>query len=104
MANKPLVGLDGHRAAEIETVITEQRTRDSVGITARADLLVELIDEVAAVREDQDPAGARGINKTHRRDGLAGAGCVLKPEALVGVGIIERFSVNVLVRALRRFD
>ena len=33
--------------------------------------------------EDQDAAGARGVDEAHRGDGLAGAGRVLEPEALV---------------------
>ena len=46
--------------------------------------------------EDQDAAGARGLDEAHRGDGLAGAGRVLEPEALVGVGIVERLG-DVLV-------
>ncbi len=49
---------------------------------------MELVDEVAAVGEDQDAARARRVDETHRGDGLAGARRVLEPEALVGVGIV----------------
>ena len=38
--------------------------------------------------EDQDAAGARRLDEAQRGDGLAGAGGVLEPEALGGVGIL----------------
>ena len=47
--------------------------------------------------EDEDAAGARGVDEAHRGDGLAGAGRVLEPEALVGVGIVGRLLELVLV-------
>ena len=51
--------------------------------------------------EDQDAAGARGLDEAHRGDGLAGAGRVLEPEALGGVGIVGRApSTGVLVDVL----
>ena len=56
--------------------------RDPLGVAAVAQLAVELVDEVAAVGEDQDAAGARRLDEAERRDGLAGAGRVLEPEAL----------------------
>ena len=40
--------------------------------------------------EDQDAAGARGLDEAQRGDGLAGAGRVLEPEALGGVGVLGR--------------
>ena len=61
---------------------------DPVPITPVAQLAVELVDEVAAVGEDQDTAGARRLDEAERRDRLAGAGGVLEPEALGGVGIL----------------
>ena len=36
--------------------------------------------------QDQDAAGARGLDESERRDGLAGAGRVLEPEALAALG------------------
>ncbi len=66
----------------------EQRAADPVAVAAVAQLAVELVDEVAAVGEDQDAAGARGLDEAERGDGLAGAGGVLEPEALGGVGIL----------------
>ncbi len=49
------------------------------------------------MREDQDAAGAGGLDEAHRGDGLAGAGRVLEPEALVGVRVVEDRGVDVLV-------
>ena len=40
--------------------------------------------------EDQDAAGARGLDEAERGDRLAGAGRVLEPEALGGVGVVGR--------------
>ena len=54
--------------------------------------------------QNQNAACPRCVNEAHRGDGLAGAGRVLEPEALVGVGIVESFRVDVLVGAFRGFD
>ena len=97
VAHEPLVGLDGHRAVGRARVVAEQRRVDAVGVAARAQLVVELVDEVAAVREDQDAAGAGRLDEAHRGDGLAGAGRVLEPEALVRVRVVEDGGVDVLV-------
>ena len=40
--------------------------------------------------EDQDAAGARGLDEAERGDGLAGAGGVLEPEAAGGAGVLDR--------------
>ena len=68
-----------------------------MAIAAVAQLAEELVDEVAAVGEDEDAAGARGLDEAHRGDGLAGAGGVLEPEALVGVGVVGGALLDVLV-------
>ena len=104
MAHEPLVSLNRHWAAEIDPFVAEQRARNAIGIAARTDLLVELVDEVAAVGKNKNSAGPRGINEAHRGDRLAGAGGVLEPEALVGIRVIERLGVDVLVGALGGFD
>ena len=57
-------------------------------VAAVAQLAEELVDEVAAVGEDQDAAGARGLDEAQRGDRLAGARRVLEPEALGGVGVL----------------
>ena len=104
MAHEPLVSLNRHWAAEIDPFVAEQRARNAIGIAARTDLLVELVDEVAAVGKNKNSAGPRGINEAHRGDRLAGAGGVLEPEALVSIRVIERLGVDVLVGALGGFD
>ena len=50
-------------------------------VAAVGQLAVELVDEVAAVGEDQDAAGAGRLHEAQRGHGLAGAGGVLEPEA-----------------------
>ena len=66
-------------------------------VAAVVQLAEELVDEVAPVGEDEDAAGARGLDEAHRGDGLAGAGRVLEPEALVGVGVVGGALLDVLV-------
>src|SRR5262249_22740358 len=75
----------------------EQRVGLALGVAAVAQLAQELVDEVAAVGEDQDAARARGLDEAHRRDGLARPRGVLETEALVGVGIVGRALGDVLV-------
>ena len=105
VADEPLVGLDRHRADVLRrvgaAVVGQERRRGAVGVAAVAQLAVELVDEVAAVGEDQDAAGARGLDEAHRGDGLAGAGRVLEPEALVGVGVVDALG-DVLVDLVGR--
>ena len=61
---------------------------NAVAVAAVAQLAVELIDEVAPVCEDQDPAGSRGFHETQRGDGFARAGRMLEPEATRSVWIL----------------
>ena len=62
-------------------LVAQQRRGDAVRVAAVAQLAEELVDQVAAVGEDQHAARARGLDEAERRDGLAGAGRVLEPEA-----------------------
>ena len=87
VADEPLVGLDGHRAVA-GVLVAEQRRRDPLRVAAVAQLAVELVDQVAAVGQDQDAAGARRLDEAERGDRLARAGGVLEPEALGRVGIL----------------
>jgi hypothetical protein len=108
VAHEPLVGLDGDRPDAAvgggpQAFAVEQRRRLALAVAALVQLAEELVDEVAAVREDQDAAGARRLHEAHRRDGLAGAGGVLEPEALAGVGVVGGAFLDVLVDvAVRR--
>jgi hypothetical protein len=49
---------------------------------------VELVDEVAPVGQDEDPARPRRLDEPERGDRLARARRVLEPEALVGVRVV----------------
>ena len=99
VADEPLVGLDRDRAVGMVGAV-EQRRREAVGVAAVGDLADELVDQVAAVGEDQDAAGARGLDEADGGDGLAGAGGVLEPEAAVGAGVLGRLLDDVLVLVL----
>ncbi len=96
VAHEPLVGLDRHRSLD-RVLAEQQRTGDALGVAALAQLAVELVDEVAPVREDQDAAGLRGLDEAQRGDRLAGAGGVLEPEALGGVGVLGLLGQRLLV-------
>jgi hypothetical protein len=97
VADEPLVGLDRDRAvAGVRGA--EQGGRDPVRVAAVAQLAVELVDEVAAVGEDQDAAGARGVDEAQRRNRLSGAGRMLEPEAIVRarvLGPVQHVGVDV---------
>jgi hypothetical protein len=96
VADEPLVGLD--RDGPVGGVLAaQQRGCHALGVATVLQLPVELVDEVATVGQDEDPAGARGVHEAHCGDGLAGAGRVLEPEPLVGVGIVGRLVELVLV-------
>src|SRR5215207_10292018 len=75
----------------------EQRRRETIGVAAVRDLADELVDQVAAVSEDQNASGARSLDEADGRDGLAGPGGVLEPEATVGAGVLGRLLENILV-------
>ena len=90
VAHEPLVGLDGDRplGRGVLVLAGEQRALHALLVAAVGQLAVELVDEVAAVGEDQHAAGARGLDEAERGDGLAGAGGVLEPEAARGSGVV----------------
>ena len=96
VAHEPLVGLDRDGAVGMVGVV-QQRRREPLAVAAVGDLADELVDQVAAVGEDQDAAGARGLDEADRGDGLAGAGGVLEPEAPVGARVLGHLVADVLV-------
>ena len=96
VAHEPLVGLDRHRAVGA-VLPAQQRRGDALAVAAVAQLAEELVDEVAPVGEDQRAAGARALDEAERGDRLAGAGRVLEPEALAGVGVLRRAGSCVVV-------
>ena len=90
VAHEPLVGLDRHGAAggRLAAAVLQERRGDALLVAAVAQLAEELVHEVAAVGEDQDAAGARGLDEAERGDRLAGAGGVLEPEAPRGARVL----------------
>ena len=105
VADEPLVGLDRDRAFGVVAFV-EQRRAQALLVPAVGDLADELVDQVAAVGEDQHAAGAGRLDETDRGDRLAGAGRVLEPEATLGARVVRRLGDRrlVLPRALgRRF-
>ena len=102
VAHEPLVGLDRHRAVGAVLALSSAGAI-RLRVAAVAQLAVELVDQVAAVGEDQDAAGARRLDEAERGDRLAGAGRVLEPEALAGVRVLGRLGdVCVVVAAPAR--
>src|SRR4029077_12167159 len=101
VADEPLVGLDRDRAVRI-VAVAEQRWAQPLLVAAIGDLADELVDQVASVGEDQDAAGAGGVDEADRGDGLAGAGRVLEPEAARGTGIVGSLGDSLLVVVLNR--
>ena len=87
VADEPLVGLDRDRAVGV-VAVAEQRRPQPLLVAAVGDLADELVDQVAAVGEDEDAAGAGGVDEADRGDGLAGPGRVLEPEAAGGAGVL----------------
>ena len=72
---------------------------DPVAVTAVAQLAVELVNQVAAVGEDQDAAGAGAFDEAERGHRLARAGRMLEPEPSVGIGVLRSFlELDVLVQ------
>ena len=96
VAHEPLVGLDRDGAVGMVGAV-QQRRREPLAVAAVGDLADELVHQVAAVGEDQDAAGARGLDEADRGDGLAGAGGVLEPEAPVGARVLGHLVDDVLV-------
>ena len=70
VAHEPLVGLDRDRPVGGVAAV-EQRRADPVAVAAVAQLAVELVDEVAAMGEDQYAAGPRRLDEPERGDRLA---------------------------------
>src|ERR671911_2233276 len=90
VANDQLVGLDRHRTAggRLAAAVPQERRGDALLVAAVAQLAEELVHEVAAVGEDQDAAGARGLYEAQRGDRLPGARGVLEPEPPRRAGIL----------------
>ena len=83
---------------------------EPVAVTLVGEIALELRDEQAAVREDQDAEGARGFHEAGRRDRLARRGRMAEPvaadrtrvRARVVLVLLDLFVENVLGGILRR--
>ena len=95
VAHEPLVGLDRDGAFGV-VAVAHQRRPQALLVAAVGDLADELFDQVAAVGEDQHPAGPRGVDEADRGDRLAGAGRVLEPEAPRGPGVVGDLGLGLL--------
>ena len=102
VADEPLVGLDRDRAVGVVAAV-EQRRPQALLVAAVGDLADELVDQVAAVGEDQDAAGLGRLDEADRGDRLAGAGRVLEPEAAGGAGVLGGLLDHLLVLVDGRF-
>ena len=105
VADEPLVRLDRHGPAgrRFAEPVLQQRPGDALAVAAVTQLSEELIDQVAAVREDQNSAGARGLDEAEGGNRLAGARGVLEPEATMGARVVHegvrgRFLLGLLGR------
>ena len=91
VADEPLVGLDRHRSVGLVAPV-EQRRAQPVLVSAIGYFSDELVDQVAAVGEDQDTAGAGRFDEADCGHRLAGPGGMLKPEAAGGAGVVGGFA------------
>ena len=73
---------------------------EPLAVAVLGQLAAELVDEQAAVREDQDAFGARGLDEAGSGDRLAGRGRVAEAVAAhrAGVGLDRQRLLDLLVR------
>ena len=81
VAREPGVGLDGDRVRLLRLLALEDRVLEAVAVALGLQLAVELGDEQAAVREDQDAERARRLDEAGGGDRLAGCSGVAEAEA-----------------------
>ena len=87
VAREPRVGLDRDGVVARRLLAALDRRDDPVAVALLAELAVELGDEQAAVREDEDADGARGLDEARGGDRLARRGRMAKAEAPNGARI-----------------
>ena len=111
VASEPRVRLDGERVAVSQRFLTALDSgSEAVAVTLVGEIALELRDEQAAVREDQDAEGARGFHEAGRRDRLARCGRMAEPVAADGTRVrarvvlvlLDLFVEDVLDGVLRR--
>ena len=85
---EPGVGLDRERVRDLRLLALEDRLGEPGAVALVAQVAGELVDEQAAVREDQDAEGAAGLDEARRGDRLSRRGRVAEAEAAHGAGVL----------------
>ena len=81
-----MIGFDGRGAVWPVRIASGKR----VAVAVVGQLAPELVDEQAAVREDQDAFGARGLDEAGGGDRLAGSRRMPEAVAAHGAGVLLR--------------
>jgi len=111
MAREPRVGLDRERVAVFQRFLAPLDSGgEAVAVTLVGEIALELRDEQAAVREDQNAEGARGLDEAGRSNGLARCSRMAEPiaprctrvRARVMLVLLDLFVENVLDGFLHR--
>ena len=76
VAGEPGVRLDGEGVRPERLLAAFDRVDEAVAVSLRREVAAELVDEEAAVGEDEDAEVARGLDEPRCRDRLAGRGRV----------------------------
>ena len=104
VAREPRVGLDRDRVRVARRgVPLEDRVVEAAAVAVVGQLAPELVDEQAAVREDQDAFGAGGLDEAGGGDRLARRGRVAEAVAADRAGILldrQRLRLDLLVLEL----
>jgi hypothetical protein len=80
VASKPRVGLNGERVAVSQRFLAVLDSgSEAVAVTLVGEIALELRDEQAAMREDQDAELARRLHEAGRRNRLARCGRMAEP-------------------------
>src|SRR5215475_4688531 len=105
MAREPRVRLDRERVAAEGLFVALDRRREAVAVALSGEVPLELRDEQAPVREDQDAERPCRLDEARGRDRLSGGGRVAEAVAArrAGVGAAEaRLLVLLLVQHVLR--
>ena len=105
VAREPRVGLDRDRVRRPRRgVPREDRVVEALAVAVLGQLPPELVDEQAAVREDQDAFAACGLDEAGGGDRLAGSGRVAEAVAAHGAGVLRSGERGRLVVFVLAFD
>ena len=97
---EPRVGLDRHGVAAERLAALLDRRREPVAVPLGLELAVELRDEQAAVREDQDAERPRRLDEAGGRDGLPGSGRMAEAVAALRTRVFLEHELRLLVLRL----